>query len=85
MNGLKTFLALAINGVAILAFVIYEFLFRPGYIVGWVVLMMAVAATLGGLFGSHMAHRVGRKAVRGVVIALGFLLTGWYFYKTHGG
>lgn len=85
MNGLKTFLALSINGVAILAFVLYEFLFRPGYIVGWVVLMMAVAATLGGLFGSHMAHRVGRKAVRGVVIALGFLLTGWYFYKMHGG
>jgi uncharacterized membrane protein YfcA len=85
MNGLKNFLALGINGVAILSFVLYEFLFHPGYIVWWLVLMMAVAACLGGLFGSHMAHRVGRKAVRMVVIGIGFALTGWYFYKVHGG
>jgi uncharacterized membrane protein YfcA len=45
---------------------------------------MAVAAMLGGLFGSHMAHRVGRKTVRTIVILVGFLLTAWYFYKIHG-
>jgi uncharacterized membrane protein YfcA len=85
MNGLKNFLSLSINGVAILAFMIYEYLFRPGYIVWWVVLLMAAAAALGGLFGSLMAHRVGRRTVRVVVIGIGFALTGWYFYKTHGG
>jgi uncharacterized membrane protein YfcA len=85
MNGLKNFLSLSINGMAILAFMIYEYLFRPGYIVWWVVLLMAAAAALGGLFGSHMAHRVGRRTVRVVVIGIGFALTGWYFYKTHGG
>jgi len=85
MNGLKNFLSLSINGMAILAFMIYEALFRPGFAVWWVVLVMAAAAGLGGLFGSHMAHRVGRKAVRGVVIGIGFVLTGWYFYKMHGG
>jgi hypothetical protein len=85
MNGLKNFLSLSINGVGIVAFLIYEALFRPGYIVWWVVLPMAVAAALGGLFGSHMAHRVGRRAVRMVVIGIGFALTGWYFYKMHGG
>ena len=85
MNGLKNFLALGINGIAILAFLLYEYLFRPGYIVWWMVVMMMAAAGLGGLFGSHMAHRVGRKTVRMVVISVGFLLAGWYFYKTHGG
>jgi uncharacterized membrane protein YfcA len=84
MNGLKNFLALSINGVAILSFLAWEWWFHPGNIKWYVVLLMAVAAGLGGLFGSHMAHRVGRKTVRVVVIAIGFVLTAWYFYKIHG-
>jgi uncharacterized membrane protein YfcA len=48
------------------------------------VLMMMVTAGLGGLFGSHMAHRVGRRTVRWLVIGVGFVLAGWYFYKMHG-
>jgi len=47
--------------------------------------VMMAASLLGGMFGSHMAHRVGRKAVRRVVIGIGFVLAGWYFYKMHGG
>jgi uncharacterized membrane protein YfcA len=85
MNGLKNAMALAINGVAIVAFLVYEHLRHPGYVVWWMVLVMAGAAGLGGLFGSHMAHRVGRRTVRTVVIGIGFVLAGWYFYKTHGG
>jgi len=85
MNGLKNFLAISINGVAILAFLAYERLFHAHNVVWWIVLMMAVASCLGALFGSHMAHRVGRRAVRMLVIGVGFLLTGWYFYKMHGG
>jgi uncharacterized membrane protein YfcA len=84
MNGLKNFLALSINGVAIVAFLAFEFFFHPGNIVWWMVLMMAVTACLGGLFGSHMAHRVGRRTVRMLVIGVGFILTAWYFYKMHG-
>ena len=83
MNGLKHFLALAINGVAILAFMAWEFLFHPGNIKWATVALMAVAAGLGGLFGSHIAHRVGRRTVRVIVIGIGFVLTAWYFYKTH--
>jgi uncharacterized membrane protein YfcA len=44
---------------------------------------MAVAAGLGGLFGSRMAHRVGRRAVRVAVVTIGFLLSGWYFLKIY--
>jgi len=83
MNGLKNFLSLSINGVAICLFLVTEAFFHGHNVVWRTAGIMAVAAMLGGLFGSHMAHRVGRKTVRGVVIAVGFLLTAWYFYKIH--
>jgi uncharacterized protein len=85
MNGLKNFMAFCINGIAIAAFVAFEYLFHPGNVIWWIVVIMMGASLLGGFFGSHMAHRVGRKMVRGVVIGIGFVLAGWYFYKMHGG
>ncbi|WP_306591621.1 sulfite exporter TauE/SafE family protein [Geothrix sp. 21YS21S-4] len=84
MNGLKNLLALCINGVAIFAFLLTEFLRHPGNVQWVLVGLMAVAAGLGGLFGSHMAHRVGRTTVRAGVVTIGFVLTAWYFYKTYG-
>jgi len=84
MNGLKNLLALCMNGVAILAFLVAEFLRHPGNIQWALVGLMAVAAGLGGLFGSHMAHRVGRRTVRIGVVSIGFALSAWYFYKTYG-
>jgi hypothetical protein len=84
MNGLKNLLALCINGVAIFAFLAMEFLRHPGNVQWTYMLVMAVAAGLGGLFGSHMAHRVGRKTVRVGVVSIGFILSAWYFYKRYG-
>jgi hypothetical protein len=83
MNGLKNFLALCMNGVAIFAFLLAEYLRHPGNVKWALVGMMAVAAGLGGLFGSHMAHRVGRTAVRVGVITIGFVLSAWYFHKIY--
>jgi hypothetical protein len=84
MNGLKNLLALCMNGVAILAFLAAESLRHPGNI-QWVLAgLMALAAGLGGLFGSHMAHRLGRRSVRSGVVGIGFALSAWYFYKTYG-
>ncbi len=83
MNGLKNLLALCINGIAIFAFMAMEFLRHPGNAKWMLILPMAVAAGLGGLFGSHMAHRVGRKTVRYGVVSIGFILSAWYFYKTY--
>lgn len=83
MNGLKNLLALCINGVAIFAFLAMEALRHPGNIQWTLAALMAVAAGLGGLFGSHMAHRVGRTTVRTGVVAIGFVLSAWYFYKTY--
>jgi hypothetical protein len=84
MNGLKNLLALCINGIAILAFLLTEYLRHPGNVKWALVGFMAVAAGLGGLFGSHMAHRVGRTTVRVGVVGIGFILAAWYFYKTYG-
>ena len=81
MNGLKNFLALSINGIAIVTFIVTEFVRHPGNIVWHLALLMALAAMGGGLFGAHMAHRVGRRVVRFAVVVIGFGLSAWYFYK----
>lgn len=83
MNGLKNLLALCMNGVAFLAFLAMEYLRHPGNIQWKIAAFMAVAAGLGGLFGSHMAHRVGRQTVRVGVISIGFILAAWYFFKIY--
>jgi len=84
MNGLKNCLSLSINGVAILCFLAGEAFFHSHNVQWRAAGVMALAAGAGGLFGSHMAHRVGRRTVRVIVILVGFVLTAWYFHKAHG-
>lgn len=81
MNGLKNLLALSINGAAILCFLAAEWRFHAGNVAWGLAALMAGAAMAGGFFGSAMAHRVGRKTVRRIVVGIGFLLTAWYFYR----
>src|SRR5437764_11030125 len=69
MNGLKNLLAICINGVAAVYFPISgAVLWRDGVI-------MAVAAIAGGYAGARIAHRLGRKFVRGAVIVIGLGMT----------
>jgi len=42
---------------------------------------MAVAAIVGGYLGAHFARRLPKALVRGIVIAIGFGLAAYYFYK----
>ncbi len=66
MNGLKNFFGLCINGVAALYFIF-------AHMVQWpYVLLMAIAAVMGGVGGAGLARRMGRTAVRRIVIAIGF-------------
>lgn len=66
MNGLKNFFALCINGVAAMYFVF-------AHMVQWpYVLIMAVGAITGGVGGAGLARKIGRTAVRKVVVAIGF-------------
>ena len=66
MNGLKNFFGGCINGVAALYFIWAKMVSWP------YVLLMAVAAVLGGWGGAKTARRVGRTVVRRVVVAIGF-------------
>jgi uncharacterized membrane protein YfcA len=69
MNGLKNLLAICINGVAAIYFALH------GAVVWSHVLIMAVASILGGFAGARLAHRLGRKFVRGAVVVIGLVMT----------
>lgn len=66
MNGLKNFFALCINGVAALYFIWARMVYWPD------VVIMAVGAIVGGYACAGIARRLGRTAVRRIVIAIGF-------------
>ena len=67
-NGIKNFLGICINSIAVLSFALTD-------LVVWSdALLMAVGALLGGYFGASMAVRVGRVWVRRGIVAIGFVI-----------
>ena len=68
MNGLKNLLATSINVVAAVYFVFAGLVFWPDAIV------MAAGALIGGVAGAHVARRIGRDAVRRIVVVVGFAM-----------
>jgi hypothetical protein len=75
MNGLKTMLAIAINGVALAAFVVSGAIsWAPG-------IVMAVGGIAGGYAGAALARRVPGRAVRAVVIVVAWGMTGYFFLR----
>jgi uncharacterized membrane protein YfcA len=75
MNGLKNFFALCINGVAAMYFIF-------AHMVQWpYVLIMAAGAIAGGVGGAGLARKMGRTAVRRVVIGIGFAMALSLFLK----
>lgn len=66
MNSLKVVFGGSVNGIAALYFIWARMVYWP------YVLLMAVAAISGGYGGAGVARRLGGKAVRRVVIAIGF-------------
>lgn len=68
MNGLKNFLALSINGVAAIYFIWNGMVWWPH------TLVMAVGAMIGAVWGAGVARRIGPKAVRRIVIVIGFTM-----------
>lgn len=66
MNGLKNFFGMCINGVAAIYFIWARMVYWP-YVV-----VMALGAIAGGYLAAGVARRLGRTAVRRIVIAIGF-------------
>jgi uncharacterized protein len=68
-NGIKNFLGISINSVAILSFAF-------SHLVSWPeALLMAAGAIVGGYLGAQAAVRVGQVAVRRAVVVIGFVIT----------
>ena len=68
MNSLKVVFGGTINGIASLYFVWAGMVYWPD------VLVMVAGALAGGYGGAGLARRLGRKAVRRVVIGIGFAM-----------
>jgi uncharacterized membrane protein YfcA len=68
MNGLKNVYATSINGAATLYFV------ATGAVVWSAVAVMVGGTVVGGLGGARLAHRVGRAAVRKIIVAIGIAM-----------
>lgn len=77
MNALKAILAGSVNGIAAIYFVWEQMVYWP------YVLIMAVAAITGGVGGAGTARRMGRTAVRRLVVAIGFIMAVSLFLKAH--
>jgi hypothetical protein len=67
-NGLKNFLALALNSVAVVAFAV------SGLVHWRHACVMAAGAILGGYYGAAIARRLGRTFVRRAVIIIGLTI-----------
>lgn len=75
MNGVKSVVGAAINGVASIAFIV------AGAVDWRVGAVMAIGAVIGGFAGAAVARRVKPAVVRWVVVAIGFALTIALGYK----
>ncbi len=68
-NGVKNFLGICINSIAVVLFSL------KGLVVWYDALVMAGAALLGGYVGAKMAVRVRQVVVRRAIVAIGFIIT----------
>lgn len=78
-NGLKNFLGIALNFVAIIAFAF------TGLVEWRVAVVMAVGAIAGGYFGASAARRLGRTFVRRSVVVIGLAIGCLMLWRTFAG
>jgi len=77
MNGLKTLLATCGNAVAVVIFIFAHAVRWPQ------ALLMVVGAALGGYAGAWYAQKLDPKKVRYIVIAIGYSMTTYFFWRTY--
>ncbi|MDX2032948.1 MAG: sulfite exporter TauE/SafE family protein [Blastocatellia bacterium] len=75
MNGLKNVFGSTINAIAAIYFIFAGLIHWPA------ALLMAAGATLGGYGAVGIARRIGQKAVRRVVIAIGLGMAVSLFFR----
>jgi hypothetical protein len=77
MNALKSVLGSAINGVAVIVFVV------KGAVYWRQAIVMIVGAVLGGYFGAHYSMRLPQAWVRWSVILTGAGMSAYFFAKAY--
>jgi uncharacterized protein len=75
MNAVKTLLAACINGVAVVTFVL------AGAVVWGPALVMIAGSLVGGYGGAAFARRLDPRVVRWFVIAVGVVMTVYFFVR----
>jgi uncharacterized membrane protein YfcA len=73
MGAIRTLLAVVINAAAVLIFIVAGAVRWPQCVV------MIAGALLGGWFGAHYAQKADPRTVRVVVIAVGLVMSAYYF------
>lgn len=73
MNGLKTFLGVAVNLLALAEFII------KGVVAWGAGLIMVAGAVVGGYFGAALARKIDPRWVRAFVIVIGWTMTIYFF------
>ncbi len=68
-NGIKNFLGICINSIAVLSFALSRLVIWPD------ALVMAGAALIGGYAGAHIAVRIPQVIVRRAIVTIGFVIT----------
>jgi uncharacterized protein len=76
INGARTLLVTCGNAVAIVMFIAAHAVIWPQ------ALLMMTGAVLGGYGGAHYAQKMSPKTVRYLVIAIGSVMTIYFFWKT---
>ncbi|HEV2718044.1 MAG TPA: sulfite exporter TauE/SafE family protein [Terriglobales bacterium] len=77
MNALKSVLGSAINGIAVLVFILQRAISWPQAVI------MIAGAIIGGYFGAHYALRLPQAWVRWFVIFVGAGMTAYFFAKAY--
>jgi uncharacterized protein len=74
MNGIKTVLSSSLNAIAAGIFIAsHQVSWRP-------TLIMMAAGIVGGYLGPFGARQVPPKVIRGLVIAVGVVMTAYFFH-----
>ena len=77
MNALKSVLGMAINGIAVLVFIVKGAVFWPQAVV------MIAGAVVGGYFGAHYSMKLPQAWVRWFVILCGAGMSVYFFIRAY--
>ena len=79
ISGLRTLLVTCGNAVAVALFIVARAVYWPQ------ALVMTLGAILGGYGGAYLAQKMRPKTVGYIVIAIGWTMTAYFFWKTYLG